>query len=75
MKPSEIKVGATYVNKGAGRTKRKVLGISNELRPSVWFGNGMTEPPNEPGVEYEQAGSVWRLYLSSFASWCGKEVK
>jgi len=75
MKPSEIKVGATYANRGAGRTKRKVLGVSNDLRPKVWWGSGVEEPPDEPGVEYEQAGMVNRLYISSFASWCGKEVK
>ena len=79
MKPSDIQVGKTYCNRGKGRTTRKVLGIGNEYRPKRYF-NAYDTPPNEPGVQYEQSASetemVQRcLYLSSFASWAGKEVK
>jgi len=83
MKPQEIKVGKTYINRGAGTTRRKVLGIGNEHRPKVWHGNGITSPPDEPGVSFEQysdrkghvkAGKACQLYLSSFAAWAGAEV-
>lgn len=73
MKPSAIKVGVTYVNKGAGRTQRKVLAIGKEHCPKMFFGDS-DKVPNEPGVLYEQAGFQNRLYLSSFAQWCGKAV-
>jgi len=65
MKPSEIKVGVTYLNKGAGTTWRKVLAIGDEYKP---YGNH----PNEPGVLYENnRGGQHKLYLSSFAAWVG----
>lgn len=74
MRKSDIKVGATYINKGKGRTKRKVLEISDTIRPR-WFGYGF---PNEPGVRFEQISNTGRttgtLYLHSFAAWCKEEV-
>jgi len=80
MKPSEIKVGKTYINRGAGRTRRRVLGIGDEHRPPVWLGAGSV--PDEPGVLYEQytgkraedKPTHGKLCLSSFARWAGKEV-
>ena len=75
MKPSQIRVGATYQNRGAGSTRRKVLGIGLEHRPTRWYSCGPR--PDEPGVSYVQEGKIegeQRLYLSSFAAWCGKEV-
>ena len=70
MKRSDIKVGKTYVNRGKGQTRRTVLAIGNEVHPD-WYGGEM--PPNEFGVEYLQDGKTHSLYLSSFASWAGKE--
>lgn len=75
MRPNEIKVGATYVNRGAGRTRRKVLAIGDEHRPSIWL-SGRETQPDEPGVLFEtNKGKQFTLYLSSFASWAGKEVQ
>lgn len=70
MKPKDIKVGHTYVNRGAGRTWRRVL----EIGPieCEWLGVG--DPPNELVVRYEQDGEEGRLYLHSFAAWCGMDV-
>lgn len=72
MKPEEIKEGKTYRNKGAGRTKRTVKAIGAEFIPNNWYSCGPR--PNEPGVLYEQKGKLMKLYLGSFASWCGSEV-
>ncbi|MER2513128.1 MAG: hypothetical protein ABTQ25_12075 [Nitrosomonas ureae] len=72
MSPLEIEVGKTYTNRGAGKTQRTVIAIGDEYRPErFWSSN---EPPNEPGVLYEQNGKRRNLYLGSFAQWCGKEV-
>lgn len=68
MKPSDVKVGETYVNRGAGRTQRKVLAIGIEHRPREWLGN-LSREPDESGVLFEQKGKQSTLYLSSFASW------
>ena len=73
MKPCDIQVGRTYQNRGAGRTRRKVLEISDQQRPTMWWSDESTRP-NEPGVMYEQDGRIGRLYISSFAAWCGSEV-
>ena len=74
MKKTQIKVGKTYVNKGAGRTKRKVLDLSKNIKPP-WCGSNA--PPDEPGILYEQIGGLFsgrgKLYLSSFAAWAGRE--
>jgi hypothetical protein len=71
MKPSSIEVGKTYKNKGAGRTKRKVLVISKHLE-APWFS---PEPrPDDFIVQYEQDGEQRTLYLRSFASWAGGEI-
>lgn len=73
MKPSEIHVGRTYCNRGAGRTTRTVLEISKEL-PAPWF--SMSPRPDEPVVRFRQPGQEKDqfLYLQSFASWAGREV-
>jgi len=72
MKPSEIKVGKTYINRGAGRTRRRVLGIGDEHKPldgKDW------RRPKDTGVLYEQEGKQRSLYLISFARWAGEEVR
>ena len=75
MSPLEIEVGKTYTNRGAGKTKRKVLAIGTEHRPKqFWNATGTPPKPNDPGVLYEQGGKQRNLYLQSFAAWCGKEV-
>jgi hypothetical protein len=71
MSPSQIKVGCTYCNRGKGRTRRTVLEISDKLK-APWFSEG--ERPSEPVVRYRQGDTEERLYLSSFARWCGREV-
>ncbi len=74
MKKSEIMVGKTYSNRGKGSTRRKVRAINMEICPP-WVSEN--KPPEEPGVEYEQEFPhyIGTLYLSSFASWAGAEVK
>ena len=72
MKIKDLQIGATYVNKGAGRTRRKILAIGVEHRPTRWLSS--SDPPLEPGVLYEQDGKEHRLYISSFAQWCGAKV-
>lgn len=67
MKPSNVKVGVTYVNRGAGTTRRTVLAIGNEHRPMRWY--GADPAPNEVGVRFRQAGVENCLYLSAFAQW------
>lgn len=71
MPPSQIKVGSTYCNRGKGLTTRTVLEISDKLK-APWFSE---ERPDEPVVRYSQNGIEERLYLSSFAAWCGREVQ
>lgn len=74
MSPKDIAVGKTYVNRGKGRTRRRVLGIGDEHRPTSWFSD--TAPPDEPGVWFVDSDGIERhLYLSSFASWAGREVQ
>lgn len=73
MKQDEIKVGATYQNRGAGKTTRKVLAIGIEHRPAKYY--SVNEPPDESGVLYEQKGVKGNLYIGAFAAWCGKEVE
>lgn len=69
MKASDVKVGVTYVNRGAGRTQRKVLAIGDEHRPQQWLSWKEETRPDEPGVLFEQKGKQYTLYLSSFAAW------
>jgi len=76
MKPAEIKVGKTYLNRGAGRTRRIVLAIGDEHRPKEW--SEERRAPSQPGVYYEHHESgvpIYRAktYLRSFASWAGKD--
>jgi hypothetical protein len=72
MRVADIQVGRTYVNRGAGRTQRKVLAIGDEHRPKTFFSN--RKPPNERGVLFEQAGRQSTLYISSFATWAAREA-
>jgi len=73
MKKSDIQVGCTYVNKGAGRTQRTVLAIGDEHRPKIFLSGNPS--PNEPGVHYRQDnGKEGKLYLSSFTQWCGRKL-
>ena len=70
MKPEEIHVGETYVNRGAGKTRRYVIAIGYEYQPDVWLSS--STPPDEPGVFYlDSRGRQDTLYLSSFARWAG----
>ena len=76
MRKSEIEVGATYTNRGAGLTRRKVLSIGEYVHPGMLF-KRPRGIPDEPVVEYEQneqKDRVYRLYLSSFAKWAGRQV-
>ncbi len=72
MKPIEIQVGKTYVNKGAGMTRRKVLDIGEHVQPPPWV-----ERTGERivCVEYEDQNRRATLPIKSFASWAGKEAK
>jgi len=72
MKPSDITVGKTYVNRGKGRTRRTVLEISDKLKP-FWYGPG-SGLGGGLVVRYRQGDREDNLYLSSFAAWCGREV-
>lgn len=74
MKPSDIQVGKTYRNRGAGRTTRTVLEIGTHLE-APWYSPNVR--PDEPVVKYAQGGKSGTntLYLSSFAAWCGKELE
>jgi hypothetical protein len=74
MKPSDINVGSTYKNRGAGKTTRTVLAIGDKYRPPYWSGFPGTEP-TEPGVLFLQGRTRRKLYISSFAAWAGEEVK
>lgn len=79
MKVSDIQVGKTYRNRGAGKTVRTVIAIGDEHRPKSYHNSDGTPPANVPGVLYEQKGRGGNhyamLYLNSFAAWCGSEVE
>lgn len=68
MKESEIAVGKTYTNKGAGRTRRTVVAIGTEHIPKR-----NTHLENN-GVLYEQDGKRLTITLRSFAAWAGKQI-
>lgn len=72
MKHSDIVVGETYINRGAGKTRRTVLAIGEEHRPKVWY--SPNPRPQEPGVRYKQGDYEGNLYLSSFAQWAGRKA-
>jgi len=72
VKVSDIEVGATYVNRGAGKTTRRVISIGGDCIPDEWY--GLHPRPMEPGVLFVQKGKTQRMYLSSFASWAGAKV-
>jgi len=75
MKPSEIKVGKTYCNRGKGMTMRRVIDIYHILgsdriddRISVRF------------MAMDATGNQLTTYsdscpISSFAKWAGGEVE
>lgn len=75
MRPQDIVVGKTYINRGKGRTTRKVLAIGNNLRPVVRWSADRVHPVNMPGVLYYQEGQQHVLYLDSFAAWAGRELQ
>jgi hypothetical protein len=76
MKPSDIQVGKTYVNKGAGKTTRTVSAIGDAFKPDIyWNATGKNPRENDTGVLYQQGDKKRKLYLSSFAAWCGREVE
>lgn len=77
MSPKLVKVNATYVNRGKGRTRRLVIAITTDkISKPKWYSAGPR--PKEPVVVYMQSGEcgsgLSSLYLSSFAKWCGKEI-
>jgi hypothetical protein len=86
MKASDIKVGKTYRNRGAGTTQRKVTGIGLEFQPERRY--SAERPDGMPGVEFQQKTLVggamrqgfadWsaprRLWMDSFASWAGSDA-
>ena len=72
MSPKKIEVGKTYINRGAGKTRRTVLGIGVEYRPLLWLSDRPC--PSEPGVLYQQGDHTGRIYLSMFAAWAGREA-
>lgn len=73
MSPSKIEVGKTYRNRGAGRTLRKVLEISDQLA-TPWYSSAPR--PKDLVVRFVQTnnGKEETLYLKSFAAWCGEEM-
>jgi hypothetical protein len=78
MNKSQIQVGQTYCNRGAGTTHRKVIDMGMHIQPR-WYG-GDVRPYGEVGVKYEVTSNsngriTGELYLKSFASWAGKEVE
>ena len=72
MSPKDIKVGETYRNRGAGKTRRTVVDIGTHIE-ATW--HSPNARPDEPVVLYEQKGTEGRLYLSSFAQWAGCQVE
>jgi hypothetical protein len=68
MKPSQIEIGKTYKNRGAGKTKRTVVDLGTHIKPP-WMSDSLE--PNEPGVKYLQGNNERMLFLCSFAKWAG----
>lgn len=71
MKPSEIRVGKVYCNRGKGLTMRRVVDIYIRL--------GMTTP-HVKYIAMDATGNQLTTYsdsclVSSFAKWAGREVK
>ena len=82
MSPKDIKIGKTYTNRGAGRTRRYVVDIVPYITLAhrgiyVTWGS-FNERPSDPVVAYrpvtEDDTPLEYLYLRSFASWAGSEV-
>jgi hypothetical protein len=78
MNKSDIQIGKTYCNRGAGTTFRKVIDMGTHIQPE-WYG-GIYDRPKDPGVRYETVNKdgekeVIELYLKSFASWAGRECE
>jgi len=79
VKPSDIKVGESYINKGAGTTIRTVVAIENETpgeNSPVWWST--KERPSEKVVTFTTTNRQWKkdkqyhLFIRSFAQWAGK---
>lgn len=75
MKPTDIQIGKTYRNRGAGTTTRTVLDIGEHVPGSFTWENSI-----RIRVKYRQQygtdDEVERtLSLNSFAQWAGSEVK
>ncbi len=73
MKPIEIKVGATYTNKGAERSRRNVLALGR----NVW--RGSSPEWHGEGLRYEQLtghnrGRCFNMSIRAFAKWAGRRV-
>lgn len=81
MKESQIQVGKTYVNKGAGRTVRRVKAIGPEFLPKFRLSTNQRFPDGAVGVLYSQIGpgrqiqNDTTIWLKSFAAWAGAEVE
>ena len=70
MKPSDIRIGATYRNRGRGRTRRKVIDLGSHLVDKWPF------LPSGDNVLFEQNGKqTTTMSLKSFARWAGSEVQ
>lgn len=75
MKTTDIKIGKTYRNKGAGRTTRTVLDIGEHVPPPFKW-----DRRKELRVSFSQQYGAdmekqYTLSLESFAQWAGSEVK
>lgn len=69
MKPSEIKVGRTYCNRGAGRTTRRVLFIGKPAFAKHSQTDVVIHTVCAKDVEYYDFSD-----LRTFAAWAGSEV-
>lgn len=74
MKPSEIRAYKTYINRGAGRTKRTVVEIGAGICAN-WYGARSRRNVGMIGVKYQQGDKLRTLSLASFAAWAGKEAE
>ena len=75
MKKEQIIVGHTYKNRRAGTTKRTVLAIGDNHKPEHYWNSGNLNPKlDDTGVLFEQKGNNYNLFMSSFSSWCGKDI-
>jgi hypothetical protein len=80
MKACEIKVGKTYVNRGAGKTRRTVLEIVESTDRAEYIGQWIPDVRvGGPFVRFEHSrfGTLQTasLTLDSFAKWAGREAE